>query len=67
MRVLWITNSLLPEAIAKIRKEEIQQWKTTGSWIIGAANALTKEQNIQLYISRHCVLCHSLRERLRVS
>ncbi len=50
MRVLWITNSLLPEAIAKIRKEEIQQWKTTGSWIIGAANALTKEQNIQLYM-----------------
>lgn len=50
MKVLWITNSLLPEAIAQLRKEETQQWKTTGSWIIGAAEALVQFKDIQLYM-----------------
>ena len=48
MRILWITGSLLPEAIAKIRGEEIQKWNTTGSWIIGAAERLTCVEGIEL-------------------
>lgn len=51
MKVLWITNSLLPEAIAQLRREATKQWKTTGSWILGAANALTKQDDIKLYIA----------------
>ena len=50
MRILWITGSLLPEAIAKIKGEPIEQWKATGSWIIGAASKLTSQECVQLYM-----------------
>ncbi len=50
MKILWITGSLLPEAIAKIRGEEVQTWKTTGSWILGAAAALTSIKGMELTI-----------------
>lgn len=48
MRVLWITGSLLPEAIAKIRGEEAKSWNSTGSWIIGAAKALADIESVEL-------------------
>lgn len=50
MKVLWITGSLLPEAIASIRGEEVQKWSSTGSWIIRAAAELSHHKNIQLTI-----------------
>lgn len=51
MRILWLTGALLPEATAKIKGEELQQWNTTGSWILGAAAALTAMDDVELFMA----------------
>lgn len=49
MIILWITNILLPEAILLLDKDCIL--RGTGGWLVGAANALLKSDEISLSIA----------------
>lgn len=49
MRVLWITNLLFPEAASKL--QGITELKSTGGWLLGAAESLCRENDINLYVS----------------
>lgn len=49
MRVLWITNFLFPEATSKLRG--ITELKSTGGWLLGAAEALSIQENVNLYVA----------------
>ncbi len=49
MRILWVTNALLPEALAKLRGEN--ELKGTGSWVMAMSYALAKNNNINLSIA----------------
>lgn len=50
MKILWITNALLPEAISKLigEKDEI---KGTGSWVQALADALKERNNFEITIA----------------
>lgn len=49
MNILWITNIVLPEAISLLRGDG--SLKSSGGWMIGAAEALVKIPDIKLTIS----------------
>lgn len=49
MRVLWITNILLPEALSVLSGDN--EIKGSGGWLVGASEALVKKDNIQLYVA----------------
>lgn len=48
MKVLWITNSLLPEALSVLKVEK--ELKGTGSWVLAIAEALRQKEGLSLYI-----------------
>lgn len=45
MKILWITNIPLPEATAILTG--LKDLKATGGWLIGAANALLENKDIE--------------------
>ena len=49
MKVLWITNILFPEAKTLISKNE--ELKSSGGWMLGLANELTKHTSIELHVA----------------
>lgn len=49
MRVLWITNIVFPEAHSLIKGEG--SLKTSGGWMIGMADALVQQSNIDLTVA----------------
>ena len=49
MRVLWISNIVLPEAERLLRGNG--DLKSTGGWMIGAAQALVEHKNVELFIA----------------
>ena len=49
MKVLWITNIVFPEALASISKDSTL--KSSGGWMLGAASAFTKLNDISLAIA----------------
>lgn len=49
MNILWITNTLFPEAVKLLTgKGEL---RASGGWMIGAANAITQSKDISLYVA----------------
>lgn len=48
MKVLWITNITFPEALAILANNK--ELKSSGGWMLGAANELLKIKMVQLYI-----------------
>lgn len=49
MKVLWIVNTLLPEAASLLNKDK--EFKSSGGWLIGAANSLSLNDKIELFIA----------------
>lgn len=49
MRILWITNGLLPEAKAILKGEK--ELKGTGSWVLALAGLLSVEKNVTIHIA----------------
>lgn len=49
MKVLWITNILFPEAESQLVESE--GLKSSGGWMLGAAEALSKNDNVKLYVA----------------
>lgn len=49
MKILWITNILMPEISAYLTTNV--KHKASGGWLIGAANAILERQSVQLYIA----------------
>lgn len=49
MKILWITNALLPEATAKICGTK--ELKGTGGWVTSLAMNICKHDDIQLYVA----------------
>lgn len=49
MKILWITNILFPEAEQKITGSG--EIRSTGGWMIGAANALINSSEIKLFVA----------------
>ena len=49
MRILWITNIMLPESMQLLKG--YGEHKSSGGWMIGAANALSKGDTIKLAIA----------------
>lgn len=49
MKVLWITNILLPEA--KFLLNGYEELRASGGWMVGAANGLVENSNIELAIA----------------
>lgn len=49
MTILWITNILFPEALSSITGEN--DLKTTGGWMLGAADALVRCPDIRLSVA----------------
>lgn len=59
MKVLWITNILLPEAVSLLTgKGEL---KGSGGWMIGAANALLKTGEVSLSVAAPTPLVKELK------
>lgn len=58
MNILWITNILFPEASFKLTGNK--ELRTTGGWMIGAANNLIADQNIKLSIASVSKLVNDL-------
>lgn len=59
MRVLWITNILFPEAKALVTGGDKQQLDS-GGWMLGAANALMKQEGLTLCVATVSRLVRSL-------
>lgn len=59
MKVLWITNALLPDALAHLTKEKAES-NSTGSWIVALSEALRNNQNIELFIASATPLVEKL-------
>lgn len=60
MKILWITNIVFPEAQSLLSGEG--SLKSSGGWLLGAANALTANHNINLTIATvsrdvNCLTC----------
>lgn len=49
MKILWITNIPLPEATAMLTG--VKDLKASGGWLIGAAQALASNREIDLYVA----------------
>ena len=49
MKVLWITNILFPEVASKIIGSD--ELKSSGGWMLGAADALLEISQIELYVA----------------
>ena len=49
MEVLWITNILFPEAAAKIQGNG--ELRSSGGWMLGAANALIESGDVSLVVA----------------
>lgn len=49
MKVLWVTNGLLPEALDKL--SQCNELRGSGGWILGLSELLSKADGIQLYIA----------------
>lgn len=49
MKVLWITNILFPEAAAKIQGNG--ELRSSGGWMLGAANALIESGDVSLVVA----------------
>ena len=49
MKVLWITNILFPEAEHLLSGSE--ELKSSGGWMLGAANALLNNKEVRLYVA----------------
>lgn len=58
MKIIWITNFLLPEA-QQIMKGT-GELKTTGGWILGAAEALLAHSEVELSVAAVSPLVHEL-------
>lgn len=49
MRILWIVNIVFPEALKLLNKYE--NLKSSGGWLLGGAEALSKIQNVELAVA----------------
>ena len=49
MKVLWITNILFPEVLAKLSSDG--ELKSSGGWMLGSAKALLEHPEITLYVA----------------
>ena len=49
MKILWITNILFPEAEQLLVGNG--ELKSSGGWMLGAANALLQKEDIKLIVS----------------
>lgn len=49
MRVLWITNLLFPEASSIINGSK--DLKSSGGWMLGAADGLLKDDSVELFVA----------------
>lgn len=49
MRILWITNILFPEA--ELLLSGNGEFKASGGWMLGAADALLKINNVELFVA----------------
>lgn len=49
MKILWITNIVFPEAISKLTGE--RELKSSGGWMLGAADALLKNDDVELFVA----------------
>lgn len=49
MKILWITNILFPEAISFLTTGK--ELKSSGGWLLGAANILVKQNDIELTVA----------------
>ena len=49
MKILWITNIVFPEVQAKLIG--IDDFKSSGGWMLGAANALISRNEIHLFVA----------------
>lgn len=58
MNVLWIVNNVLPEAQELLTGDS--NYKFSGGWIIGAAEALTKQQELSLTVATCAVGINNL-------
>lgn len=58
MNILWIVNTLFPEAAQKLTG--VKELKASGGWMIGAAKALVQLDNITLSIATVSPLVHKL-------
>ena len=52
MRVLWITNIVLPEASTILTGDG--EMKSSGGWLLGSANSLISLGDVQLYVATVC-------------
>lgn len=57
MKILWITNIPLPESTALLTGKG--DLKASGGWLLGAANALVENKDIDLYVAS---LSHAVSE-----
>ena len=60
MKILWITNILLPEANSLLSGNK--ELRSTGGWMIGAANALRQHDGIALFIASTSTLVKDLQK-----
>ena len=58
MRILWITNILFPEAESHFRGD--CELKASGGWMLGAANELIKNTNVDLFVASVSPLVNKL-------
>ncbi|MBO5407330.1 MAG: glycosyltransferase family 4 protein [Bacteroidales bacterium] len=59
MKVLWITNILFPEVLAKLTGQK--ELKSTGGWLMGAANILEQKDEIELSVAAVSTLVKKLK------
>ena len=58
MKILWIINIVLPEAMKLLNIDN--DLKTTGGWLLGAANILGNQTNIKLVVASPSTLVNNL-------
>ena len=58
MKVLWITNIVFPEAQSKFLSNS--ELKSSGGWMLGAAENLVNGYNIELYVASVSPLVNEL-------
>ena len=49
MKILWITNIVFPEVMERLTN--ISGFKSSGGWMLGAANALLESNEVELYVA----------------
>lgn len=59
MKVLWIVNTTFPEALLLLTGSK-NKLKTSGGWMLGAADALINNQEVDLYIASSCNLVQTI-------